>query len=54
MKRIFYILAPCIFLLLYLVFLSQPVKTESATIPPLGDFLNPFTGFWQNAEQDDS
>lgn len=27
---------------------SFPVK--DANLPPLGDFLNPFTGFWQNAE----
>ena len=30
--------------------LNNPIPLEDAPIPPLGKLLNPFTGFWQNAE----
>lgn len=30
--------------------LNTPFKVGDSTLPPLGDFINPFTGFWQNAE----
>ena len=31
--------------------LHNPIPLESNPIPPLGKLLNPFTGFWQNAEK---
>ena len=43
-----------IFLLLITFFLvhffSNSVSFQGKTIPPLGHFLNPFEGFWQNAK----
>ncbi len=30
--------------------LAQPISLGDKTIPPLGAFLNPFSGFWANAE----
>lgn len=33
-----------------LIVLSNPLKFGSTTIPPFGKFLNPFTGFWAQAE----
>jgi len=30
--------------------LTSPIQLGDKTIPPLGRFLNPFTGFWANAE----
>ncbi len=36
--------------LAYLVFLNYPINTGSASLPPLGPFFNPFSGFWQNAD----
>lgn len=30
--------------------LSQPIALGDKTIPPLGGFFNPFSGFWANAE----
>lgn len=29
---------------------DDPAKTKDVTIPPIGPFFSPFTGFWQNAE----
>lgn len=29
---------------------EDPAKFREALIPPLGNFVSPFTGFWQNAE----
>ncbi|MEI6311588.1 MAG: penicillin acylase family protein [Bacteroidota bacterium] len=41
-------------LLIGLYFLnSYTIKTDKANIPPLGKFLNPITGFWKNAENND-
>ena len=34
-------------------FLNNPFTIqgeEDTTLPPLGSFFSPFTGFWQNAE----
>lgn len=31
-------------------FLGSPQKAGDKTLPALGDFFNPFTGFWRNAE----
>lgn len=31
--------------------LNNPIVTSSATIPPPGKFLNPYSGFWANARQ---
>ncbi len=30
--------------------LNSPIKQGKQTIPPLGKFLNPFSGFWKNGE----
>ncbi|MCC6460602.1 MAG: hypothetical protein IT260_09050, partial [Saprospiraceae bacterium] len=30
--------------------LRVPLQVGDKTLPPLGDFFNPFSGFWQNAE----
>lgn len=30
--------------------LSNPLKIGAKTLPPLGSFFSPFTGFWQNTE----
>ncbi len=30
--------------------LDNPIPLSSNTIPPIGKLMNPFTGFWQNAE----
>ena len=35
--------------LTYLI--NNPISLESNPVPPLGKLLNPFTGFWQNAEK---
>lgn len=32
-------------------FLASPQKIDNNPIPPLGKFLDPFHGFWQNADQ---
>lgn len=32
--------------------LSVPLSLDGNSIPPLGKFLNPYSGFWQNAEED--
>lgn len=32
------------------VVLNGPLSISGSTTPPLGSFLSPFTGFWQNAE----
>lgn len=32
------------------VILNGPLSISGSTTPPLGTFLSPFTGFWQNAE----
>lgn len=29
--------------------LNSPIKRGSTTLPPLGSFINPFSGFWHNA-----
>ncbi len=29
---------------------DDPTKTKETLLPPIGPFLSPFTGFWQNAE----
>lgn len=37
-------------IILYGILLHTSIPTSSGSLPPLGKFLNPFTGFWQNAE----
>ncbi len=37
-----------LFSLIYL--LNQPISMGETNVPPLGDFFNPFSGFWQNAD----
>ncbi len=37
----------------YFALLIVPINTESGILPPLGNFLNPFSGLWQNAEPND-
>ncbi len=34
----------------YCLALNVPFSTSTGTLPPLGTFINPFVGFWQNAE----
>ncbi|MEM6967176.1 MAG: penicillin acylase family protein [Bacteroidota bacterium] len=34
--------------------LHHPIPTEQLPIPPLGKLLNPYTGFWKNAEPVDA
>lgn len=39
-----------VLIILSIYFLSAPQKMGNSALPPLGNFFNPFTGFWQNAE----
>lgn len=41
---------PAALLGLYLYFLNTALMIGGNSIPPIGGFLNPFDGFWQNAE----
>ncbi|MDH3649263.1 MAG: penicillin acylase family protein [Saprospiraceae bacterium] len=34
----------------YLILLLTPLQLGENSLPPLGNFFNPFSGFWQNAE----
>ncbi len=34
----------------YFYVLNTSIKTAEASLPPIGAFFNPFSGFWQNAE----
>ena len=34
--------------------LNRPLSMGSTSVPPMGKMLNPFTGFWQNADRIDS
>ena len=36
---------------LLIYFLATPHKIQNNPVPPLGQFLNPFKGFWQNADE---
>ncbi len=38
--------------LFFTLLLDNPIPLGETTIPPLGRLLNPFTGFWQNGQQD--
>ena len=37
----------------FVLFLSRPLTVKNLTIPPLGKFLNPTSGFWANAKSDE-
>lgn len=50
MNRIFSILIPAVLFVGYIYQLGSPVETAGGTLPALGKFFNPFTGFWRNAE----
>jgi len=50
MKRVIRLVGPFLLLSAYLIVLNIPISTTSGSLPPLGKFLNPFSGFWQNAE----
>lgn len=52
MKLIRPILA-AIVLLAWIYFLNNPIVTKKSTIPAVGAFMSPFTGFWQNASLKD-
>lgn len=39
-----------IFTLLFIYLMNTSIDNAGKSIPPLGNFLNPFTGFWQNAD----
>jgi penicillin amidase len=43
-------LVPFLFSLASLVFLLVLFNNKWGDLPPLGKFLDPFQGFWQNAE----
>lgn len=38
-------------LILFIYFLSVPIQAGESSLPPLGKFLNPFSGFWANADR---
>lgn len=38
-----------ILLILWIYLLDHPISFKSTTLPAIGNFLSPFTGFWQNA-----
>lgn len=50
MKRLVSAIIPAVVFISYLYLLRIPVKTSGGTLPPVGNFFNPFSGFWQNAE----
>jgi penicillin G amidase len=50
MKRLVSAIIPAVVFFSYLYLLRIPVKTSGGTLPPVGHFFNPFSGFWQNAE----
>lgn len=50
MNRILSVFIPAIILFGYIYQLGSPIETSGGTLPPLGKFFNPFTGFWKNAE----
>lgn len=53
MRKIFGLIV--LFVGLALVYFLQSANTLAGkALPPLGDFLNPYTGVWQNAEAPDS
>jgi len=43
LKAFIYVIIP--------VLLAYALNTKFGNVPPLLKFLNPFTGFWQNAEK---
>ena len=47
------LMLPFLLTLAWSVFLNNPIVTADATLPALGPFLSPFTGFWHNAYLDD-
>jgi len=38
--------------LFFTILLDNPIPAGETTIPPLGKLLNPFSGFWQNGQQE--
>ena len=44
------LILPIILFGAYLFLLLKPVNTSSGSLPPIGPFFNPFSGFWQNGE----
>ncbi|NND08132.1 MAG: penicillin acylase family protein [Saprospiraceae bacterium] len=44
------LILPLIAITVYTALLHVSIPTSSGFLPPLGNFLNPFSGFWQNAE----
>ncbi|NND31145.1 MAG: penicillin acylase family protein [Saprospiraceae bacterium] len=45
------LLMPILFCIGYTLLLYYPINTSSGSLPPIGSFFNPFSGFWQNAEK---
>ena len=41
---------PIVLSVLWIYFLQKPIVVGDNTIPPLGKFMSPFTGFWQNVK----
>lgn len=54
MKHIRTILIAVILCSLLYLLNNYSIKTATSTIPPIGKFINPITGFWQNAENNSS
>lgn len=50
MRRLWSMLIPAVVFIGYIYILRMPIPTASGTLPPPGGFMNPFSGFWQNAE----
>ncbi|MBK8505019.1 MAG: penicillin acylase family protein [Saprospiraceae bacterium] len=50
MKRLWSVVLPALLLTGYVFLLHRPIATSGGTLPPIGKFFNPFSGFWQNAE----
>lgn len=48
MRIVKFLISLCITVFLAFT-LSQPFKTGGKTLPPIGNFFSPFTGFWQNS-----
>ncbi len=51
MKKIISLILPVLLSTGYFIFLLTPLQRGDNTLPPLGSFINPFNGFWQNVEK---
>jgi penicillin amidase len=51
MKHLTTVISLLLLVSLFYFLNSYSIKTASSTIPPIGKFINPITGFWKNAEK---